>query len=118
MLDIPVIGVAKAGWTLDQLRARARDSVERYGGLERDAFSRLSRLMDYVDGDYGEAVTFQELRRKLGNAKHPTHYLAIPPAFFGTVPVHEYERGTWGLPQASALIEPDGGWFDPPPPRR
>ena len=84
-LDIPVIGVAKAGWTLDQLRARARDSVERYGGLDRDAFSRLSRLMEYVDGDYADAATFQELRRKLGNAKLPTHYLAIPPSLFETV---------------------------------
>ena len=84
-LDIPVIGVAKAGWTLDQLRARARDSVEHYGGLDTDAFSRLSSLMDYVDGDYTEAVTFQELRRKLGDAKQPTHYLAIPPNLFETV---------------------------------
>lgn len=84
-LDIPVIGVAKAGWTLDQLRARARDSVEHYGGLDPDAFSRLSRLMDYVDGDYSDPATFQELRRKLGNAKRPTHYLAIPPSLFETV---------------------------------
>jgi len=84
-LDIPVIGVAKAGWTLDQLRARARDSVEHYGGLDPDAFSRLSRRMDYIDGDYADPATFQELRRKLGNAKQPTHYLAIPPSLFGTV---------------------------------
>src|SRR6185436_18472254 len=62
-LDFPIIGVAKAGWTLDQLRARARDSVEHYGGLDTDAFSRLSGLMDYVDGDYSDPVTFQELRR-------------------------------------------------------
>jgi glucose-6-phosphate 1-dehydrogenase len=84
-LDFPVIGVAKAGWTLDQLKARARDSVERYGGLDKDAFARLSGLLDYVDGDYGDPVTFQELRRKLGDAKQPTHYLAIPPSLFETV---------------------------------
>jgi len=84
-LDIPVIGVAKAGWTLDQLKSRARDSVERYGGLDPDAFSRLSRLMDYIDGDYSDPATFQELRRKLGDAKQPTHYLAIPPSLFETV---------------------------------
>ena len=84
-LDIPVIGVAKAGWTLDQLKARARDSVERYGGLHPDAFSRLSRRMDYIDGDYADPATFQELRRKMGNAKRPTHYLAIPPSLFETV---------------------------------
>src|ERR1700740_3449773 len=84
-LDIPVIGVAKAGWTLDQLRGRARDSVEHYGGLDTAAFSRLSRRMDYIDGDYSDPATFQELRRKLGNAKQPTHYLAIPPSLFETV---------------------------------
>jgi len=84
-LDIPVIGVAKAGWALDQLKARARDSVERYGGLDKDAFGRLSGLMDYVDGDYSDAATFQELRRKLGSAKQPMHYLAIPPSLFETV---------------------------------
>ena len=84
-LDVPVIGVAKAGWTLDQLKSRARDSVERYGGLDPDAFSSLSRRMDYVDGDYADPATFQELRRKLGNAKQPLHYLAIPPSLFETV---------------------------------
>jgi len=84
-LDVPVIGVAKAGWTLDQLKARARDSVEHYGGLDTDAFARLNRRMDYIDGDYSDPATFQELRRKLGNAKQPTHYLAIPPSLFETV---------------------------------
>jgi glucose-6-phosphate 1-dehydrogenase len=84
-LDVPVIGIAKAGWTLDQLKLRAQDSVERYGGLDPDAFSRLIGLMDYIDGDYSDPATFQELRRKLGNAKQPTHYLAIPPSLFETV---------------------------------
>ncbi len=84
-LDIPVIGVAKAGWTLDQLKARARDSLEHYGGLDPDAFAQLSRCLRYVDGDYGDRGTFQQLGRELGDAKHPTHYLAIPPSLFETV---------------------------------
>jgi glucose-6-phosphate 1-dehydrogenase len=84
-LDIPVIGVAKAGWTLDQLRARARESVERHGGLDREAFDKLSRLLRYVDGDYHEAATFQELRKQLGSAARPAFYLAIPPTLFGLV---------------------------------
>jgi glucose-6-phosphate 1-dehydrogenase len=84
-LDIPVIGVAKADWTLDQLRARARESVERHGGLDRDAFDKLSRLLRYVDGDYHDAATFQELRKQLGSAERPAYYLAIPPALFGLV---------------------------------
>jgi len=90
-LDVPVIGIAKAGWTLDQLKLRAQDSVERYGGLDPDAFSRLSRRMDYIDGDYSDPATFQELRRKLGNAKQPTHYLAIPPSLFETV-IHRLDE--------------------------
>jgi len=84
-LDVPVIGVAKAGWNLDQLKARARDSVEKHGGLHAEAFAKLMTLLRYVDGDYADAATFQELRRQLGAAKHPAHYLAIPPAAFGLV---------------------------------
>jgi glucose-6-phosphate 1-dehydrogenase len=84
-LDIPIIGVAKAGWNVDQLRARAQESVERHGGLDRDAFERLSRLLRYVDGDYHDASTFQTLRNELGSAKQPAFYLAIPPALFGLV---------------------------------
>jgi glucose-6-phosphate 1-dehydrogenase len=84
-LNVPVIGVAKAGWTLDQLRARARESVEKYGGLDPDAFATLSGRLRYVDGDYAEPATFQEVRRALGDAKHPAHYLAIPPPLFGPV---------------------------------
>jgi len=100
-LDTSVIGVAKAGWTLDQLKARARDSVERYGGLDPDAFSRLRRLMDYIDSDYSEPATFQELRRKLGNAKRPTHYLAIPPSLFETV-VHRL--GESGCAEGARIV--------------
>jgi glucose-6-phosphate 1-dehydrogenase len=84
-LDIPVIGVAKASWTVDQLRTRARESVERHGGLDREAFDKLSRLLRYVDGDYHDAATFQELRNQLGSAARPAYYFAIPPALFGLV---------------------------------
>jgi glucose-6-phosphate 1-dehydrogenase len=84
-LDVPVIGVAKAGWTVDQLRARARESLERHGGLDREAFDKLSRLLRYVDGDYRDAATFQELRKQLGSTARPAYYLAIPPALFGMV---------------------------------
>jgi glucose-6-phosphate 1-dehydrogenase len=84
-LDVPVIGVAKAGWTLDQLRARAQDSVEKYGGLDRAGFDKLSGLLRYVDGDYNDPTTFEALRRELGGAQHPAHYLAIPPPLFGPV---------------------------------
>ena len=85
-LSVPVIGVAKAGWSLDQLRARGRDSIEKHGGgLDPTAFDKLCALLRYVDGDYKEATTFQAIRKELGSAQRPAHYLAIPPALFGLV---------------------------------
>ena len=84
-LDIPVIGVANAGWNVDELRARAKDSLEKRGGLDPQAFEKLSGLLRYVDGDYKDPATFQNLRRELKDAKYPTHYLAIPPVLFETV---------------------------------
>src|SRR5262245_25205307 len=84
-LNVPVIGVARAGWTLDQLRARARDSVDKHGGLDPAAFPRLANLLRYVDGDYQDPATFAALRQQLGPARHPAHYLAMPPDLFGVV---------------------------------
>jgi glucose-6-phosphate 1-dehydrogenase len=85
-LNVPVIGVAKAGWSLDQLLARARDSVEKHGGgVDRPAWDKLCGLLRYVDGDYKDAATFQSIRKELGSAQRPAHYLAIPPALFGFV---------------------------------
>jgi glucose-6-phosphate 1-dehydrogenase len=84
-LDVPVIGVAKACWTLDQLRMRAQDSVEKYGGRDRAAFKKLSGRLRYVDRDYADPATFAALRRALGPSEHPAHYLAIPPPLFGPV---------------------------------
>src|SRR5579872_6911645 len=84
-LDIPIIGVAKAGWNLEQFRQRAADSVEKHGGMDNAAFSKLSALLRYVDGDYADPKTFQQVRSELGSAQHPVHYLAIPPQLFGLV---------------------------------
>src|SRR5499427_4204356 len=84
-LNIPVIGVAKAGWNLEQLRARARDSVEKHGGIDTQAFDKFCGLLRYVDGDYEQRATFEALEKELNGAQRPAHYLAIPPALFGTV---------------------------------
>ncbi|HJZ53513.1 MAG TPA: glucose-6-phosphate dehydrogenase, partial [Gemmataceae bacterium] len=84
-LSVPVIGVAKAGWNLDQFRARARASVEAHGGRDPAAFDELARRLRYVDGDYADPGTFAALRRELGDARLPVHYLAIPPTLFGLV---------------------------------
>jgi glucose-6-phosphate 1-dehydrogenase len=84
-LNVPVVGVAKAGWNLDQLRARAKDSLEKHGGVDPAAFEKLSALMRYVDGDYQDPATFEALRGQLKDAHRPSYYLAIPPVLFETV---------------------------------
>jgi len=84
-LHVPVIGVAKAGWNLDQFKARAKDSLEQHGGLDPDAWQKLNALLCYVDGDYSDPATFQTLRKTLAKAEHPAHYLAIPPFLFEEV---------------------------------
>ena len=84
-LEVPVIGVAKAGWNLDQLKARAKDSLEKYGDLDPAAFAKLVGLLRYVDGDYNDPATFAAIRKELGGAVRPAHYLAIPPVLFGQV---------------------------------
>jgi glucose-6-phosphate 1-dehydrogenase len=84
-LTVPVIGVAKAGWTLDQLKARAQDSLRQHGGLDDAAWTKLESLLRYVDGDYADPATFNAVKQALGDAKHPAHYLAIPPVVFEEV---------------------------------
>ena len=84
-LNVPVIGVAKAGWNLDQFKARAQDSLEKHGGLDQDAWAKLNALLRYVDGDYEDPATFTAVRKELGAAEHPAHYLAIPPSLFEKV---------------------------------
>lgn len=81
----PVIGVAKAGWNLDQFKARAKDSLETHGGLDPVGYPALLAKLRYVDGDYMDGATFANVRKELGDAKHPIHYLAIPPVLFGQV---------------------------------
>lgn len=84
-LSVPIIGVAKAGWTLPQLQARARDSLVKHGDLDETAFAKLLSLLQYIDGDYNDPSTFAQLRTMLGTATSPLHYLAIPPSLFAKV---------------------------------
>ncbi|HKU43796.1 MAG TPA: glucose-6-phosphate dehydrogenase [Polyangiales bacterium] len=85
LLNAPIIGVARPGWTLERLRARAKDSVEKNGGLDPEAFPKLAQLLRYAEGEYSNPATYDRLRKALGNAKRPLHYLAIPPSMFGDV---------------------------------
>jgi glucose-6-phosphate 1-dehydrogenase len=103
-LSVPVIGVAKSGWTLEQLQARARDSVEKHGGFDPAAFGKLMELLRYIDGDYAEPATFQALRKALDDARRPAHYLAIPPLLFGGV-VERLAQAGCASPGSRVVVE-------------
>ena len=82
---IPIIGMARAGWSLDKLKDRARDSVQQSGDFDAASFDKLAALLRYVDGDYADPQTFTKLKSAIGLAKRPIHYLAIPPSMFASV---------------------------------
>ena len=84
-LAMPIIGVASSSWSVEQLRERARDSVQKHGGLDEEAFAKLCAQLQYVSGDYQDAATYEALRGALGSAARPLHYLAIPPNRFESV---------------------------------
>jgi glucose-6-phosphate 1-dehydrogenase len=84
-LDVPVIGVARSEWTLEQFQSRVRESIERHGSFDAAAFGRLRERLRYVRGEYGHPATMRALCQELGAAKRPLHYLAIPPSLFETV---------------------------------
>jgi glucose-6-phosphate 1-dehydrogenase len=107
-LNVPVIGVAKESWNLEQLRARAHDSLEKHGGVDPAAFEKLSGLLRFVGGDYQNPNTFQALRKALNGAEQPAHYLAIPPALFETVVEHLAKTGCaseTGCGRARVILE-------------
>ena len=82
---VPIIGVARSPWTTEQFRARARESVEKRDGFDETVFARLAERLRFVSGDYGAAATYATLRKELGDAAHPLHYLAIPPSVYASV---------------------------------
>jgi glucose-6-phosphate 1-dehydrogenase len=85
-LGVPITGVALPKWSLEELRKRVEDSIKRSGGIDnRRAFDHLLSRFSYVSGDYGDPDTFAAVRKALGDAKRPAHYLAIPPSLFETV---------------------------------
>ena len=84
-LNVPVVGVARSAWSLDQLRERVRDSLEHHGGVDPEAFGKLSRLLRYVSVDYTDSAACKVISTQLKNAKNPAIYLAVPPQLFGAV---------------------------------
>ena len=103
VLNVPVVGVAHSDWDLEQLRNRARDSIEHApGGIDdRRAFNQLLSRLQYVDGDYKDSDTFAKLKAALGKVGHPAHYLAIPPSLFGAV---IQQLGAAGLASGARVI--------------
>lgn len=102
VLNVPIVGVAKSGMTLEQLKARARDGIEKFGGgVDEASFAKMCSLLKYVDGDYSDENTFLQVRKALGDAKRPLHYLAIPPVLFGPVSTH---LGKSGCAQGARVV--------------
>src|SRR6202167_2232384 len=101
-LKVPVIGVAFPKWSLDRLHKRVTDSIKRSGGIDNQrALKQLLSLVKYVSGDYQDPATFQAIKKELGKAQRPTHYLAIPPSLFETV---IKELGAAGLAKHARVI--------------
>ncbi len=100
-LDVPIIGVAGRSWTSDQLRQRARESLQAHGAIDEAVFARFAAQLSYVGGDYNDPATYQRLRQALGPAQHPLHYLAIPPNLFPTV-VHGLQQS--GAAQNARIV--------------
>jgi glucose-6-phosphate 1-dehydrogenase len=101
-LNVPVVGVAKSGMNLEQLKERARDGIATFGGgVDEAAFGKLCSLLRYVDGDYADPATFAALRKELGDARRITHYLAIPPSLFGSVVA---QLAAAGLSEGSRVV--------------
>jgi glucose-6-phosphate 1-dehydrogenase len=84
-LDMPVIGVAKSGWETERFKEHARESIEKHGRMDEDAFAKLRSRLQYIDGDYRDKTTYEMLFKALGKSERPLHYLAIPPQMFPAV---------------------------------
>ena len=149
-LDIPIIGIARAGWSLDKLRRRARDSVANNGGIDEAAFAKLAAQLLFVDGDYSNPSTYDRLRKALGGAERLLHaplarkrgpavrkivgdairgdpslftrddsveaaWRVVDPILHNSMPVQEYEPGTWGPASADHLVSNGEDWHGPAP---
>src|SRR5437899_2732829 len=84
-LNVPVVGVARSAWTVDQLRQRVRDSLEKHGGIDPASFEKLSRLLRYVSVDYTDPGACRAIHNELKGADRPAIYLAVPPHLFAAV---------------------------------
>lgn len=103
MLDCPVIGVASSDWTRDELIGNAKEALEKTGvDVDNGVFDALAARLDYVSGNYKEPETFEKVAAKVGDAKMPVCYLAIPPFLFSTV---TDGLGATGLNRGRVVLE-------------
>src|SRR4051795_12847580 len=84
-LSVPILGVARSNYNLEQLRTRARESLEQHGSLDSASFQKLCGLLRFVGGDYEDPATYERLKEAMAGCQRPLHYLAIPPSLFATV---------------------------------
>ena len=103
-LTVPVVTVARPGWTIERLRERVRESIAAHGALDPDVFDRLAARLSYVAGEYEDAGTFDQLRAALGSLERPLFHLAIPPSLFGPV-VSGLSRSGCATAQARVILE-------------
>jgi glucose-6-phosphate 1-dehydrogenase len=104
-LAVPVIGVANSNWDLPQLHARMHDSLQEHGGIDEEAFGKLTQLLGhYIRGDYADAATFAALKQALGRSQRPAYYLAIPPSLFGMV-IEQLTAAACAPPGARVIVE-------------
>ena len=103
LLDCPILGVAADDWTVDQLIARARESIVGTGEqLDEDVFRRFAARLSYVSGDFDDDATYERVADALGDAKLPVFYLEIPPFLFGRVVKGLADAGLTARPASSS----------------
>jgi glucose-6-phosphate 1-dehydrogenase len=92
-LNVPIVGVGRLPMPREQLIDRVRKSVSARAEVDEAAFNRLTSLLQYVSGDYGNLELFTNIRQALGTARRPIFYLAIPPSAFPTTIEHLRHAG-------------------------
>ncbi|MDQ2833787.1 MAG: hypothetical protein M3Y50_08605 [Acidobacteriota bacterium] len=106
-LRLPVIGVAKSDWSIEQFRGRAKESIERHGGFDEAVFAKFQQRLQYLSGEFAAPATYGALRKRLGNAAHPLHYLAIAPSEFEVV-VEELGKSGCAREERAVVEKPFG----------
>jgi glucose-6-phosphate 1-dehydrogenase len=86
VLDVPVVGVAKNGWGLEQFRDYAVASLK-LNNMDpaSPAATKMLSLLRYVDGDLGDDTTYHAMSDMVGQGHRILFYLEVPPFLFGRI---------------------------------